>query len=119
MPGAVLMMLGKRVIEFAANLTRTSLSGWKSGSGTVITSLSTTCNVRGGEPPYTYLWSRVFGDTSVSPTAASQATTFFSANLTAGMGPATATFKCTVTDALSASVDSDTVEVILEAFHSG
>jgi hypothetical protein len=42
-------------------------SGLKIGTGTIFTSQSVVVTVIGGAPPYTYLWTRVSGDTQIGP----------------------------------------------------
>lgn len=89
---------------FTASLSPTTLSGSGATSSYVSTSSASTVTPVGGTPGYTYLWSRVSGDTLTinSPTSASSNFGYFNAI------PSTkvAVFKCTVTDSLSQVVDT-------------
>jgi hypothetical protein len=67
------------------------------GSGSETTS-SLTCTATGGTGPYTYLWTRVSGDSRITATASTSATTAFNMNPVAERS---AVFKCTVTDSAS------------------
>lgn len=83
------------------SVTPTSLS--VTASGTTATTAATTATPSGGTGPYTYLWTRTSGDTFVSATSPTAASTTFSR---AGIAPSatyTATFGVVATDSLAAS----------------
>lgn len=101
--------------DFSAAASPATLYGFRVGSGTVLSSESSTVTVIGGTAPYTYLWSRVSGDAQIGPINGISASTRFSATMLAGTGYA-ATYKCTVTDALAASVDSNNITINLDCF---
>jgi hypothetical protein len=63
---------------------------------------------------YTYAWSRVSGDTVTVANSLSSATTTFSANVGIANPSRLSVWKCTVTDALGHTADSNTVSVDLE-----
>jgi hypothetical protein len=75
------------------------------GSGTVVVG-PVTATPTGGLGPYTYTWAQVSGFASFV-TASANATTSFFTDLIAPSSQ-TATFRCTVTDALGNSAFSDT-----------
>jgi hypothetical protein len=84
-----------------------------SGSLATITSNSSTCTAANGVPPYTYAWVKVSGD-AISAVSGSSATTQFRAVGMASRETRAASFICTVTDAVAATVDSNTVNVSLD-----
>lgn len=88
------------------------ISGYSSRYGTCTSSEPAMANVSGGSPPYTYLWSRVSGDTDITIQDPTNYYTYFTALLTSG-DSATTVFKCTVTDAASTVVDTNTITVTL------
>lgn len=79
-----------------------SVSFTSSGPGGV-TSAQVTANVTGGQAPYTYLWTRVSGDSTITISDDTAAQVTFSAN--SSNGDQSAIWKCTVTDDLSAVTD--------------
>lgn len=105
---------GKPALGASANPT--VVGGFKVGAGTVISSQSAVVTVIGGTPPYTYLWTRVSGDTQVGPLNGTSSSTKFSAYIgTAGISYS-AVYKCVVTDSAAVSVDSNTIDVTMDTF---
>ena len=90
----------------------TFISGYSSGFGTCTSSEPAVASVSGGSPPYTYLWSRVSGDTDITIQDPTNYYTYFTALLSSGDSVSTV-FKCTVTDAASTVVDTNTITVTL------
>ena len=91
------------------------LFGDRFGSGTATTAETTTAIAVEGTAPFTYAWTRASGSTSIfanNPTAAT--TDFFSYFATPSAR--TATFICTVTDAVPTVVASSAVTIDLEAY---
>jgi hypothetical protein len=84
-----------------------------SGTGTPLTTASTTVTPTGGTSPYTYAWARLSGSTSITANTASAAsTTFTGASLASGT-TYNAVFRCTVTDNVAATKTVDVnVEII-------
>lgn len=85
-----------------------------SGSGFGITTSTVTTNpssvsVSGGLPPYTYSWTRVSGSANIFPTASGAASTAFQRALLPVNGAETADFRCTVTDSLSRTAQTNLV----------
>lgn len=80
-----------------------------SASPAPVTTNSVTCSPTGGVGPFTYLWENIAGEGNafaVSPTNAS--TTFHLANVISG-NSASATFRCTITDALGSTATATIV----------
>jgi hypothetical protein len=104
---------------FSASAYPTFVSGYKTGSGTVLSS-AITATLIAGTSPYTYSWTEVDESAGGYPypsgihatSAASATTTFYCT--TAGVFSKTGWFKCTVTDSLAAVVYTNEVEVLLE-----
>lgn len=111
----VLAVLATGRPTLGATISPTLLSGFKLGAGTVITSESGVVTVIGGAPPYTYLWTRVSGDTQVGPIAGTSSSTKFSAYMASPGTGYSAVYKCVVTDSAAVAVDSNEIDVILEA----
>lgn len=82
--------------------------------GTTLTTQAATATPTGGTPPYTYAWSRVSGDTSISITSPTSASTTFS-RFVAAETTYSAVFQCVATDALGVS-QTDTVTVSITGF---
>lgn len=99
-----------------ATVSPTVLAGFKVGAGTVISSQAGVVTVIGGVAPYTYLWTRVSGDTQVGPINGASSSTLFSAYIGMAGASYSAVYKCVVTDAAAVAVDSNTVEVTMETF---
>lgn len=113
MSGAVLSLsTGKPT--FAANVSPTGLFAIISGTGTAVTLETAVTTVVGGIPPYTYLWTRVSGDTEVGPISGTSSATQFSAYF-ASPGSYSTVYKCVVTDAAASSVDSNHITIDMEA----
>ena len=84
-----------------------------SGTGTPLTTASTTVTPTGGTSPYTYAWTRLSGSTSITANSASAATTTFTGASLASGTTYTAVFRCTVTDNVAATKTVDVnVEII-------
>ena len=96
----------------SASATPTSISGYSSGYGTCQSFEPAVASVSGGSPAYTYLWSKVSGDPDITIQSPTSYYTYFTALLTSG-DSATTVFKCTVTDAASTVVDTNTITVTL------
>lgn len=90
----------------------TSLLGFKTGSGTVITSSPSVCTASGGVAPYTYAWTAISNPDSISIVTSAINQTYFRKTMGA-LELVTGTFKCVVTDDLGTIVDSNTVTVEL------
>ena len=87
-----------------------SVSGSIFGGG-YVASGSTTAVVTGGTAPYTYSWARTSGDTRVSVSSATASSVYFDTTISS-VDVASATFRVTVTDSLSATATGD-VDVVL------
>jgi hypothetical protein len=101
-----------------ASASPNTASGSGSGaasSGLVTTTGTTTATPSGGTAPYTYAWTRVSGDITISINSPSAATTSFTASVADGV-PKEAAFKCTITDANGTIVETNEVSVYLEWF---
>lgn len=72
---------------------------------TTVTSNSVTATPTGGTGPYTYAWSRVSGDSAISATASTSATTAFSAVVGKNQEK-NAVWKVVVTDSLAATAEA-------------
>lgn len=91
----------------SGNISKTISSS--DGLSHTVTSAAVTAIPSGGSGSYTYAWTQVFGDGSISATAASSAATAFTASLAPDVFE-NATFRCTVTDTVTgghATVDID------------
>lgn len=83
--------------------------------GTVISSAPAVCNVTGGIPPYTYLWSRLSGSSDCKAQTPTASSTYFA--LFAGGNPYSVDcdWACTVTDSASTvAASTNTISVFLE-----
>lgn len=87
----------------SATASPASVQGGRVGSGNVTTA-QTTVTPTGGQPPYTYAWTRTLGAGNIT-TPTSSATRF--TQLLDNGQELTGTFRCTVTDNLGASVTAD------------
>lgn len=96
----------------SASASPTSLS--KTGSASSLTTASTTVSPSGGTPSYTYAWAKVSGDT-ITADSSTSATTTFSATSLGTTESRSATFRCTVTDSLSATATTDVSVTITRA----
>lgn len=115
MSGAILVAASGRIPPLTAVLNDISVFGNGFVPGTLQAFSPVTCNVVGGIPPYSYNWTYVSGDGSVYANSDGSATTRFS-RYTTDTTLYTAVWKCVVTDAAAATVDSDTVTVQFEGF---
>ena len=88
----------------SATASPTTLS--KTGSASSLTTASTTVSPSGGAGGYTHSWAKVTGG-SITADSSTSATTTFSATGLADGETRTATFRDTVTDAASATVQVD------------
>ena len=79
------------------SLNRTSVSG--SSSSANITSNSVSASGSGGTSPYTYAWSRVSGDSSISATSSASRTTSFTRTGCIAGTAYSGVWRCRVTDA--------------------
>lgn len=102
MTGVGCMLLGAAQPPLSASISPPNL--YKFGSGT-ITSDPATCVAQGGSAPYTYAWTYVSGQ-SYTINSPSSATTTFSTIISTGVLKS-GVYRCTVTDARSASVQVD------------
>lgn len=112
MSGVMVALLTSSV-ALSATADPSEVDGFKIGTGTVYTAGSSVVTVQGGHPAYTYTWSRVSGSTAIYPENASSASTRFYAYFSA-LGNKTAVYKCTILDALGATVDTNTVTITLD-----
>lgn len=94
----------------SASLSASSTYGALTGSGTVVTSPTITCNVSGGVSPYTYLWTFNSGDTGLYPEHSTLASTAF-LRYGSPTNHYTAYWKCVVTDSISSTATSGLVTV--------
>jgi len=108
------MVLSTGRPTLAASALPLGLSATRFGAGTAITLQTAVTTVVGGVPPYTYLWTRVSGDTEVGPINSTSASTIFSGYFT-GPGTYATVYKCVVTDAAAVSVDSNNITIDMEA----
>lgn len=90
---------------------------WTSGNLNLTTS-SCSVSASGGTPGYTYSWSRVSGSALVNITSPSSSSTTFNTSFNGGGQTRSAVFKCTVTDAASNVVDTDTVSVTFNSLQA-
>lgn len=91
----------------------TSISGLRVGTGTYYSDYCT-ASPTGGTPGYTYSWSKVSGATQISIDGAPRTAATCRAIVTASTYAVyTATFRCTVTDSVSAT-DSFDISVTME-----
>lgn len=109
--------------SFQATASPVNLTGFVVGSfgGTVVTSEPAIATTMYGVAPLTYSWTRTSGSTSIYPETPLASHTYFATTFPGGSNSRAATFKCTVTDAASNVVDTNTVDVllILETIHIG
>ena len=113
MSGAVMVLSTGRP-TLAASVLPTGLSATRFGPGTAVTLQTAVTTVVGGTPPYTYLWTRVSGHTEVGPINGTSSSTQFSAYFPS-LGSYSTVYKCVVTDAVAASVDSNNITIDMEA----
>ena len=93
--------------SLSASASPSLLNKMFSGGGSQTTG-TTTCTASGGTATYTYAWSRVSGDTTITATASTSATTAFNMS---SAEEASAIWKCTVTDSASPQVTADSNNV--------
>ena len=113
MSGAIVALITTGA-GFQAAASPDALTGFKIGTGTVYTSGPSAVTVQGGQPPYTYAWTSVSGSILIYPQVATSYSTRFYTNFTSP-GDRTATYKCVVTDANAAVVDSNDVTISLSS----
>ncbi|KAB2901286.1 MAG: hypothetical protein F9K31_02555 [Dokdonella sp.] len=99
--------------NLAVSASPTSVSKIIASPG-IATTNATTATADGGKGSKTYSWTRVSGDTGLTPTASTSATTAFQGTVGGGNPTSrSAVFKCTVTDS-SGSASSNNVSVYIE-----
>jgi len=113
MSGAV-MVLSTGQLPLAASVLPVDLFAIQYIIGTAVTLQTATTTVVGGQPPYTYLWTLVSGDTEVGPIHGTSASTKFSAYFTSP-GSYSTVYKCVVTDATTSVVDSNNINIEMES----
>lgn len=113
MSGAVMVLSTGRP-TLAASVLPVGLSATRFGAGTAVTLQTAITTVVGGVPPYTYLWTRVSGNTEIGPISGTSASTQFSGYFPYPDTYATI-YKCVVTDAAAVSVDSNSITIDMEA----
>jgi len=113
MSGAV-MVLSTGQLALAASVLPVGLSATRFGAGTAVTLQTAVTTVVGGVPPYTYLWTRVSGDTEVGPISGTSASTKFSAYF-ASPDTYSTVYKCVVTDAAANVVNSNNITIEMES----
>jgi len=96
-------------VPVQASVSPPNVFGIGTGSGTVVTNTATVI-ASGGIGGFTYLWSKVSGDTLTIGASTSAATTF-SANPGLG-GSKEAVYKCVVTDAAGTTAEVE-VEIVI------
>jgi hypothetical protein len=102
--------------SFVLNRNIDQVDGEKySAKPTRVTTGPVTVTPTGGVSPYSYLWERISGDSRVTPTNPTTATTTFGATLFDDT--VEAVFRCTATDAAGASATT-TVEARLTHYSS-
>lgn len=87
----------------------------RSKPGTVTTNI-TTASPSGGRAPYTYEWTELSGELTISDP--SSASTYFSGIVAAG-DQKTGTFTCTITDAAGATAVTNIVTATVENLNGG
>jgi len=102
----------------AASVSATTATGETWGYGVCTTGTPIVVEATGGVAPYTYSWTRVSGSTTVTAVSGSSYSTYFQGLVSVGSS-VSAVFKCTVTDAASATVDTVNVTVTLTCNASG
>lgn len=107
------MLLGSSAAPLAATSSPVFTYNLGSPSPSSVVSSPITCTPTGGAGGYTYAWVLTLGS-GVAINSPSSATTTFSAMLLSGQSE-TVNAKCIVTSG-GVSVDSNTVEIYLEAF---
>jgi hypothetical protein len=108
------MVLSTGKPALAASVLPVGLFATRFGAGSALTFDSAITTVVGGVPPYTYLWTRVSGNTEVGPINGTSAATQFSAYFY-GVGSYSTVYKCVVTDSAAASVDSNNITISMES----
>jgi hypothetical protein len=113
MSGAVMVLSTGRP-TLAASVLPLGLSATRFGPGTAVTFQTAVTTVVGGVPPYTYLWTRVSGDTEIGPITGTSSSTKFSAYFPS-FGSFQTVYKCVVTDSAATPVDSNNITITMEA----
>lgn len=96
----------------AVSLNKSSLS--KTATTSTISTGNVTATGSGGTSPYTYSWSRRSGDSNITATKSSSATTAFQRTGCAEGTSYSATWRCTVTDGAGDTVTSSNVTITIE-----
>jgi hypothetical protein len=110
---AVALSTGKPALS--ASVSPTELTGTRFGVGTAVTLSPAIVTVIGGAPPYTYAWTYVSGSIEIDPLNINSSSTKFAAYFNSA-GTYDSVYKCVVTDSLSVSVNSNNVNISMEAF---
>ena len=108
--GTVSISLVYSAPALSASLSASSTYGALTGSGTVVTSPTITCNVTGGVSPYTYLWTYNSGDAGLYPEHSTLAATAF-LRYGSPTNHYTAYWKCVATDSIGSTATSGLVTV--------
>lgn len=115
MAGATLAGLGFNRGSLAVKLNTANTTGYRYGSGSVVTVDTIVPTVTGGALPYSYLWNRLSGSTDMQPTRATSSTTKFT-SFFASPGERSAVYRCTVTDANGIVANSNSINVTLGSY---
>jgi hypothetical protein len=100
-----------RFAALTVSLSTTNRS--KSGTTATLTTAAVTATAAGGAGPYDYAWSKFSGGNITATAPNSDRTNFTATGLSAAGETRTAKFRCTVTDANGATVNSELVTVTI------
>ena len=104
-----LIATNKPASSFAVSLSQYTISATASTNS--IQTGSVTASATGGTAPYTYAWSNVGGDSSISAASPTNASTAFRRGSCVSGNTYTSTWVCTVTDATTATATSAALQV--------
>jgi hypothetical protein len=105
--------VAEATLSFTLSADAASVGGTRFGLGSVTTD-SVTVTPSGGTGPYTYLWSYVSGDATLSVNSSTSATTSFSGSITSLGQDRSAVWRCVVTDSLAATASTSVGVFIAE-----